>query len=467
MLEKTRKIPHLRFYCLIVVLIALIFARYSFGIDVPRLIISGVIICIAVFGNRSEVIAASLCCIPLHEAVDFYVTIVFCTALLVVKSFPRLKISYPIFLGIIMICWEIIHCLFTDFGIMELVAPLIPIIFVVASLSVDLSDIEYPFVVRSIAIMTAAMCAATLLNSIVRAGFNFSSAIADLQRLGVLEEGETAIGGRINPNALGVIVVLMMTGILQLRSLGKAKIIDYVFAVFLLTFGVLTSSRTFLVCLLLALLLLIMGQQGSFFKKIKLLAVILLFAVVTLFILTRLFPSVLEYYIGRFDSDDITTGRDKLMIIFHQFIISNSKVLLFGIGVTDFGDKVTNVYDVANNVPHNSIQEIIIAWGIPGLIMFGCLIWLIIVNARRKNKQFTILNFIPLIIILVKSMAGQLLTSGYSMLALIFSYLSMCQNFKIDRNDASFLIDDVNLSPDVATQTSDEGELREVSSLKP
>jgi hypothetical protein len=38
----------------------------------------------------------------------------------------------------------------------------------------------------------------------------------------------------------------------------------------------------------------------------------------------------------------------------------------------------------------------------------------------------TIINYIPLIVIITKSMAGQLLTSGYSIVALAFAYLSLC-----------------------------------------
>ena len=46
---------------------------------------------------------------------------------------------------------------------------------------------------------------------------------------------------------------------------------------------------------------------------------------------------------------------------------------------------------------------------------------------RRK-----LINYIPLIIILFKSMAGQLLTSNYSMLALAFGYLNLVQDLNDD-----------------------------------
>jgi hypothetical protein len=49
--------------------------------------------------------------------------------------------------------------------------------------------------------------------------------------------------------------------------------------------------------------------------------------------------------------------------------------------------------------------------------------------AARWNAKISLINWIPLIIILFKSLAGQLLTSGYSMLALALAYLSLCQDF--------------------------------------
>ena len=78
---------------------------------------------------------------------------------------------------------------------------------------------------------------------------------------------------------------------------------------------------------------------------------------------------------------------------------------------------------------HNNIQEILVAWGIPGLIMIAALIAALVIRARSFNRRLTLINCIPLIIILVKSLAGQMISSGYTMLALSFAYLSLCQHF--------------------------------------
>ena len=110
-----------------------------------------------------------------------------------------------------------------------------------------------------------------------------------------------------------------------------------------------------------------------------------------------------------------------------------SRSIYIGVGLNDFANRLVNDYNVAFNVPHNSVQEIIVAWGMPGFTMFILLIVLIILEARKHNRQQNLINFIPIIILLIKSMAGQLLTSNYTILALVLSYLSLCQNFNLEK----------------------------------
>ena len=117
------------------------------------------------------------------------------------------------------------------------------------------------------------------------------------------------------------------------------------------------------------------------------------------------------------------------MILYNQYFVDHLWVFLFGIGATDLSHKAVEIYQIANNGPHNFIQEIVLAWGIPGILMTAFLIFLFIMESKRYGKKKILLNYIPLIIILVKSLAGQLLTSGYTMLALALAYISLCQNF--------------------------------------
>ena len=116
------------------------------------------------------------------------------------------------------------------------------------------------------------------------------------------------------------------------------------------------------------------------------------------------------------------------MVSYNEFITENPFVMFFGVGLQNFGDKLVNQYRVAGNVPHNSIQEIVVAWGVEGLLLIIILIFTLIYIAKKRNQSLKLLNYIPLIIVLFKSVAGQLLTSNYTILALGFAYLVMIQN---------------------------------------
>ena len=196
----------------------------------------------------------------------------------------------------------------------------------------------------------------------------------------------------------------------------------------MLVFAALGTSRTYLACLAMMILLLIIAEKGSMIKKLRLFAILFFALVVAAVTMAIVFPDTFEYFVNRFFVDDITTGRDTLFVDYHNFIVNNPIVMLFGIGLQDYGNRLIQYYEVSTNGPHNSLQEIIIAWGVFGLILFAVQLFSMCIVSKKKNPNQSLLNYIPLIIILFKGIAGQTLTSSYTMLALAFAYLSLCQN---------------------------------------
>ena len=260
--------------------------------------------------------------------------------------------------------------------------------------------------------------------------FNMVRAIAGLRRLGLDTHtgvGNVKISGnQINPNTLGIVTVLASTGLMQVRRMGSGRTLDLVLMCAMIVLAALGTSRTYLTCLLLMVVLLVLSERGGLGKKAKALAGVSVMVAAAVVIFALLFPSNFEYFISRFTVRDITTGRDDLMLQYHDFIVDNPKVLLFGIGCQDYGFRLTELYRVAENVPHNSIQELIIVWGMPGLLLFAALFVSMFYESVRQSRSLSLLNTIPLIIILFKGMAGQMITSPYTMLAFSFAYLSLC-----------------------------------------
>jgi len=109
MVIRLKNNSHKAFLLLITLLISLVFVRYTFSIDIPKLFLTLVILLVALLGNRDEILAIALCCIPLHEAVDFYISIAICTVIWTVKSFRNVKIRFPFILCLAIISWELMH----------------------------------------------------------------------------------------------------------------------------------------------------------------------------------------------------------------------------------------------------------------------------------------------------------------------------------------------------------------------
>ncbi len=432
-LERRERHSNRCFIWLLGFLLLLTFCRYALQINIPRVLFLAIIALMAAQGSQTEIIAVIVCLIPLHESVDFYYSLVICIGIYVLKDYRRIRINLAVLLVLVLIGWELLHCFSPGISLVDMIIPMVPLVVLALIMASDLSELDYPFVVRALAFATVSVCITMFGQVLYWCDFNFVKAVLQLRRLGMVLETankHSAItGGTIQTNSLGIICVLVSAGLLQLRSVKRNNRTDVLLILMLLTFGTLTSSRTFLLCLALMVFLMILGQKGGFRKKLRFFYSMTAIFAVVLFLIHLFFPQLLEYYIGRFSESDITTGRDVLMMKYHRFITRNPRVLFFGIGLQDYGEKLTEGYRIARNVPHNSIQEVLIAWGLPGLLLCIWLVLALSLVSRKRTPSHSLLNYIPLLILLFKSMAGQLLTSGYSMLALSYAYLSLSQDF--------------------------------------
>lgn len=421
---------HRRFVCLLGLLLLMIMTRYAFQIDLPRLAFLGMIGLIALLGDQDEITAMIIACIPLHESIDFFYALVLCTVVYVCKFYRQIRLGTNVLLVLVIILWELLHCLRSSFSPVEFLSCVIPFIILAVLMASDVEKIDYGFVARVFAWVTLGVSMVLLVRVLYLSNFNMIRAIAGLRRLGLDTHtgvGNAKISGnQINPNTLGIVTVLASTGLMQIRRMGGSRKLDLVLMCTMIVLAALSTSRTYLACLLLMVVLLVLSERGGFGKKAKAMAGISVMVAVAVVIFALIFPSNFEYFVGRFTVRDITTGRNGLMVQYHNFIVENPIVLLFGIGYQSFGYRLLEIYRVAEVVPHNSIQELIIVWGVVGLLLFAALFVSMFYNSRCCNRKQSLLNCIPLIIILFKGMAGQMLNSPYTMLAFSFAYLSLC-----------------------------------------
>lgn len=422
------------FYGMLALLLGGCFIRYALQINIPPVVILAAAILAIVLGDHDEIMAMCICCIPLHTAFDLFYAVLVGLFVFAVKCSKGIRVNRSIIPVFLMVLWETLHCFGEAFAPPQFVISCLPLLLLMLLMCCANIKFNYDFIARAFAIATIGMCITLIGKLLYFAGFNVYRAFINLQRLGLnspeARPSQVIAGGDMNPNALGILCVLGLTGLLQIRSAGRGKRKDIPMMVFLLAFGVMTSSRTFLACLLLMALMLLFSQKGRVSDKIKFLAVVLCACLVALLLLNLIVPNLLEYYIGRFRVKDITTGRLDLMVLYHRFIMSKRSVLPFGIGLHDFGLKVVDFYRVHKNVPHNGIQELIVAWGLPGLAMFIALCMTVIRRSRPMARRRGLINYIPAAIILFKAQAGQMFTSPYTMLAFSFAYLSLCADLR-------------------------------------
>ena len=421
---------HRRFGCLLGLLLVLIMTRYSLQIDLPRVIFLAVIGLTVLLGDQDEVAAMIVACIPLHESIDFFYALVLCTVEYVCKFYRQIRLGTNVLLVLVIILWELLHCLRSTFSPVDFLSGVIPFVVLAVVMASEVEKLDYCFIARVFAWVTLGVSITLFVKVLYFSDFNILLAVAGLQRLGLdmhsSIENAKVTGGQINPNTLGIVTVLAATGLMQVRKMGLGRTGDLILMGVSLLFAALSSSRTYLVCLALMVVLLVLSERGGFGKKAKAMLMLSMAVALVIVIFALLFPSNFEYYVSRFTVRDITTGRDELMVRYHDFIVENPRVMLFGIGLQDFGHSLLERFRVAEGVPHNSIQELIIAWGVPGLLLFAALFVSMSYESLRHNRRQSLLNWIPLIIILAKGIVGQMLNSSYTMLAFSYAYLSLC-----------------------------------------
>ncbi|MBR3610305.1 MAG: O-antigen ligase family protein [Oscillospiraceae bacterium] len=430
------------FYSLFGLILVLVFVKYALQIGFPETGFLVLIAAAACLGTRDEIIAMGISLIPLQTAFHIHIATIILVAVYVFKFSSTIKINHRIISIALMVIWELLHCFSGEFSLVTFAGNFAPYLLLGILMWTESQKYDYEFITRCFAISTLAVGIMLLGKIGFASGFSLEAIMLNMQRLGIGEKDVESVRGIINPNTLGIICVLAVSGLLQIFIAKKKRISDVVLIITLLIIGALTISRTYLVLVAIMAVLFIMAQKRSLKSKIKIILGIAIIIIITLFLLSFVFPNVLKMFVYRFSLDNIVSGRDELLVAYNEFLLSDIKNMWFGVGLQDFSYKLMVQNRVAGNAPHNGIQEIIVAWGIPGFIFFMMFIFDLIASSRKVNRHQKLLNFIPFILIFAKIQAGQIITSGYTLLTLAYCYLSLCHDFYPDENDAKIGIPD-------------------------
>ncbi|MBE6596316.1 MAG: hypothetical protein E7641_01475 [Ruminococcaceae bacterium] len=419
------------------VMVLAIFARNVFDLPIPVLIILAIGAFIALIGDRNEIIALIICCIPMSAAFQYKYLIFICILLYALKFMKDIRFSFVVFPLAFMMVWELLHAFeyaFSAYTFLRNFAELIFCAFLMMVLPQAHKKINYPMICRLLAITSVCMMSIVLLNLLKETNYNFEEIFFGTYRFGVGDADTKNYGVNYNANGLGEIANLSILGLLQLVSIKKHNIFDYLLIIALTLFGVMTMSRTFLVCFALIFVMFAVSGTSTAVAKVKRIFGIILLVALLIILVYQIMPDVFERFVDRFKVADITNGRADLLGFYGEHIASSFKHSFFGVGLQDYGVKVNNIYKTAMDVCHNGTEEVVVCWGIPGLMLFA---WFIVEMFRHKALGFRrcLANYMPLLLILVFVQAGQLISSGISLLSLSFAYVSLIYNFKERQNN--------------------------------
>lgn len=406
----------------------LIVARNVLSINIPVLAILAVGVIIAMLGDRDEIIALAVCCIPMSNSFQYKYLILLCILIYAIKFFKDIKISSAILPLLLMMIWELLHGIKYDFSIYEFLRNFSELIFITFLMLLKPRKIDFPFIVRILAWVSIGMMLIILANLLIESKFDLEAIFNGYYRFGKFETGAENFRGTYNPNQLGMICNLAIASIMILIINKTAIVADYVALSLLVVFGIMTMSRAFLLCLALLAILFVFATKESILKKIRTVLILLLIVVIVFMVVKSAMPYVIEQFLGRFEEDDLLNGRDTLFSFYNEHIFSSVEYLLFGIGIQDFAEKFDALYDNNYNVAHNGTQEIVICWGIVGLVLF--VYFLIKIIESKNSGKRKLCDFLPLLLILIYVQSGQLITNGMALLAFSLAYTALQTNYE-------------------------------------
>lgn len=426
------------FYLKMGLFLALIFIKHIFNVPIPVslfLLLGGVI---ALTGTQGDILTLGVCCLPLSTAFQYKYLLLFCIIIYYFKYPKDIKLNRYLFPLVIMMLWELMHALIYGFSMNEYLRNFSELIFCTFLMLNSYKKVDVKQLYRMFAICTITIAAIVLLKQLQLTNYDFELVFEYGYRLGVAEEGIENFGINFNANGLGYICNLAIAGLLQLSILKQQRRTDYLMIFALLFIGTMTMSRAFLVCLVVLFFMFIWARTKDAVGKFKTLAFVIIALLFAYYVIQLFAPVVVENFIERFEARDISNGRIGLFNYYNEHIFSTAEYTFFGIGVQDLGDKLKDIYGItkfASNVLHNGTQEIVVAWGLPGLMMFIYFLHEMVHSVKQEHTKKKFPNYIPLVLALLYTQFGQFITSGIVLLSLSFVYMGLCQNFGGEENE--------------------------------
>ena len=431
--EKTKDKPklHLPFWIMLAGFMGLIYVRNILEIEYPIVVLLLYAGAMALLCDHDEIIALAVTFVPFSAAFQYRYALL---VLMVVYAIKHLKDMKKINLSayiplLLMMVWELMHGIIGEFSFTSYLQGFTELIFCSFVISLPNKKFDYPFIARALAVCVAFSCTVLLLKLLPEVSYNFEKIFEGGDyRFGVNDESVDSYVMNYNANGLGFMCNMAIAGLIIRMMSRRVNIIDAALIGVLVFYGALTLSRSFVLCFALVIVLSMFASGIKLGKIVRNVVLFSLAVAVMLLVLQLTVPYVLNNILERFMEDDVTGGRAKLMVWYNEYIFSDLEHLLFGTGLQNILGKVNlGAHVKIEGVPHNAIQELVVVWGLPGIVLFGVFVIYMISNAKKQNGV-KLVNFIPLIVWFVMGMSGQWITSGRDMLLQTWIYVVLCRS---------------------------------------
>lgn len=380
----------LLFYFYLLAMLTALFLRNAKGVNIPVAFLLVLTVIPVVFGTIDHIIATAVCCIPMSAGFQFKYALFICVAVYIIKQRGKIRLGPTFFSLLLMMIWELMHAFYGNFSIFEYFRSFAELIFLVAVVSMNFKKINYMLIFRAFSFATVGVCIIMFYLQLQQHDFDvnylFGQGFGNF-RFGQANTTAVNFGLNFNPNRLGFICNLSIAGILQLIDRKERSFFDFVLLLLSAIFGFMTLSRSYAITLLFIVLFYILTIKGSLKQRVKYVIYTLSSIVLILLVINKLTPNIFHNLLSRFIEDDLLGGRDKLFVFYNEHIFSSIDRFFFGIGLQDFQGKILAIHNVEINVPHNGIQEIWVAWGLIGTVLFIFMLLSLVKIAKKTPTQ--------------------------------------------------------------------------------
>ena len=423
------RLPH-RFYWLFIAIICImVIVRNVVGIQFPIVLFLPVAFMLSLVCNKEEIVAFLCSMAPFENSFQYRYMILIGAFFLLLKG-KRRRFSFFVPILLMMIC-EVLHFIGGGIGIASYLREFTVLIALGVVLVIEPLDYSDGLPIRSLAVVTLFVSFVTALVSKKLTGYSLLSGA----RLGSTYDVVESYNSLLNPNVGSFFCVLSICGLVLLIRSGNKRKADIPIILGLSMFVVLFQSKSALICMAVAgIIYLYANNRNWLIPTLRVLAIAFVLALLGIVF----FRDTIMGFLARFTAEDFSTGRVGIFIFYHKYLFSDWKNIVIGQGLFDYAGRVlaqlpvgvaatSGAVTYVNNkmtllVSHNNVQEIVIAWGIPGVVLVW---WLLIKMKKHQKMKRNILHWIALCFILLYTLQGQLISSDVALSGLLLSLVCL------------------------------------------